>query len=386
MLVSVVIPAREWDGRLEETLTTIDHQALPPDTSVETIVGLANDAPSSIPDGVRVVHNPSGTIPDALNRAVAASSGEIVIRVDARCDLQRDHIRRVVERLEDPTIGCVGGAALVLDRGVFGSAYAVAFNSPLLGPSRYRYSATSGPVDTAYLGSWRRAELEQLGGFDTRLIRNQDNELADRVRASGRTVWYDAGLVVGYFNGRGLRGSMQHHHDFGLWRMRQAAQGQQGLNARHLAALSAASAAAALGVVSVLHPTTRRAAAVAGFASYGAVALGAFRSASRLRSKRRDITGPAFNPAGVALAPLVAVALDAAWVAGIVRGVINRKSTSLRRHVVQEGVVRERVPPVTPLNPSGQDRSAAGHPTLTDVARPSSTRVPGDRQEGPTTT
>lgn len=325
MLVSVVIPAREWDGRLEETLTTIGRQALPPGTVVETIVGLAGDAPPKLPDGVRVVHNPSRTIPDALNLAVGAASGEVVIRVDARCDLQPDHIRGVVERLEDPSIGCVGGAALVLDRGLFGSAYAVAFNSPLLGPSRYRYSATSGPVDTAYLGSWRRAELEQLGGFDPRLVRNQDNELADRVRASGRAVWYDADLVVGYLNGRGLRGSMQHHHEFGLWRMRQSAQGQQGLNGRHLAALGAASAAAALGVASVLHPATRRAAAVAGLAAYGGVALAAFRSASRLRNKRRDIVGPPFNPAGVAAAPLVAVALDAAWAAGIARGILGNR-------------------------------------------------------------
>ena len=41
------------------------------------------------------------------------------------------------------------------------------------------------------------SDLLELGGFDPRLIRNQDNELADRVRSSGRTVFYDAELVVG---------------------------------------------------------------------------------------------------------------------------------------------------------------------------------------------
>ena len=48
--------------------------------------------------------------------------GSIVIRVDARCQLQPDHVSRIIDRLGDPAIGSVGGAALVLDRGVFGSA------------------------------------------------------------------------------------------------------------------------------------------------------------------------------------------------------------------------------------------------------------------------
>lgn len=325
MLVSIVIPARQWDAHLVSTLDSIRDQQLPDGVTVETIVGLATGTRSDAPPDVCVIPNPSGTIPDALNLATGVATGAIVVRVDARCRLQPDHVSRTIERLADPEVGCVGGAQLVLDRGVFGSAYALAFNSPMLGPSAYRYRSRSGPVDTAYLGAWRRADLLELGGFDPRLIRNQDNELADRVRSSGRTVFYDAELVVGYTNGRTLRSTMAHHHEFGMWRQIQAGHGQRALAPRQIAAVAAAASGALLTVGALASPATRRPAIAAIAAAYLGATVFAHRSAARLRAARPDIPGPGFHPVGVAAAPAVAAIIDVAWAAGLVRGAkINR--------------------------------------------------------------
>lgn len=320
VLVSVVIPARNWDEHLTSTLESIRNQDLPPGVEVETIIGLAGEAPAVLPDGVAVVANPSGTIPDALNAAIAEAKGEVIVRVDARCNLPGGYVARVVERLADPSVGCVGGAALVLDRGLFGSAYAVAFNSPLIGPSAYRYRRSSGPVDTAYLGAWRASELRELGGYDQRLVRNQDNELADRVRASGRTVLYDSDLVVGYVNGRGLRASLSHHHEFGLWRMYQSSEGQQGLSAKHVLAVTAGLLASAVGATALVRPSTRGVALGGVAAGYIAAAAGGYRTATRLRRVRADLDLGPLNPIGIAMAPALAAAIDVAWVAGILRG------------------------------------------------------------------
>lgn len=320
MLVSIVISARSWDPYLEATLATISSQCLPSGVTTEVLVALGDGAPPSAPRGVVVVANPSRTIPDGLNLAIAASSGGIILRVDARCDLPRHYVARVVDRLNDPAVGCVGGAALVLDRGLFGSSYAVAFNSPLLGPTVYRYRRTSGAVDTAYLGSWRRAELAELGGFDTRLIRNQDNELADRVRSSGKIVWYDAELVAGYHNTRGLLATLSHHHDFGMWRMIQRGHGQRALTGRHLVALSGAAAVVLGGVGALSSRQTRRFALACAAGAYTAAAAVAWRTATGLRQARPDIVGPPFNPLAPLLAPALAVVLDGAWLAGLVRG------------------------------------------------------------------
>jgi len=320
VLVSIVIPAREWDAFLEGTLASVACQVLGPDVDVEVIVALGGVAPDTVPNGVRVVANPTGTIPDGLNLAIAASAGDVVIRVDARCVVQPDHVARVLARLDDAEIGCIGGAALTLDRGLFGSAYAVAFNSPLLGPTIYRYRRTSGTADAAYLGAWRRTDLDALGGFDSRMIRNQDNELADRVRASGKTVWYDADLVVGYFNARDFASALAHHHEFGLWRMVQRQQGQRAFTSRHVAAVGAAALMAGAGGAVFAGRRTRPFAVVGAATVYAAAGAYAWRSARLLRRARPDIDGPDFHPLAPVLAPAVATAVNGAWLAGVARG------------------------------------------------------------------
>ncbi len=333
MLVSVVIPALEWDQHLEHTLATVADQALPDGVTLETTVALAGRPPADLPARTRVIPNPGRSIPEALNRAVAASTGEVIVRVDARCDLPADHVARIVATLADERIGCVGGAQLVLDRGRFGSAYAVAFNSALLGPSAYRYRRTSGPIDSAYLGAWRRDDLERLGGFDVRLLRNQDNELADRVRRAGFTVWYDADLVVGYWNSRGLRATMAHHREFGAWRRLQRGHGQRALTPRHVGAL-AALATAGFGTVATLGSARgRRVIAGVGLVAYGAAGIAAHASAARLRGARPDLEGPALDPVGVALAPAAATAINASWLVGLVTG--RGRSTIVARDAGQ---------------------------------------------------
>lgn len=330
MQVSIVIPTRRWDDDLDRALHHLRAQELPPGVDLDVVVAVAEPV-AEAPDDVTVVANPSGSIPEGLNRAIRASSGEVVARVDSRSVVGPDHVARVVATLADPEIGCVGGAALALDRGVFGSAYAMAFNSPLLGPSPYRYRRTSGPVDTAYLGAWRRDDLLAVGLFDERLQRNQDNDLAQRIRARGQVVWYDADLVVGYRSGRGLAASVAHHRAFGRWRTVQSEQGGRGFDRRHVGALVGLASAAVGGVALLTSKPGRRIAVGAGIAAYATAAATARHTATRLRATRPDIDGPDLHPTAPLAAPLLAVLIDGAWLAGVVEGLLARRARAPSR-------------------------------------------------------
>ncbi len=320
MLVSVIIPAIRWDAHLARAIASIDAQVLPSDVEVEVAVALA-EPDSAPPDTTAtLVANPGGSIPVGLNLALDATSGAVVARVDSRCDLPGDYLVRVVRGLDDPQVGAVGGAALVLDRGWFGSAYAVAFNSPLLGPSRYRFSRTSGVTGSPYLGAWRRTTLEAVGGFDERLPRNQDNDLAERIQGHGYEVRYDAGAVVGYVAGRTPVATLRHHHSFGWWRMAQRDHGGQGLAPRHLAVIGGAAAGVGLGGAALARRRTRPWALLAGAAAYAGAATLATVTAGRLRDARPDLELGPFHPVGVVAAPALAAAIDAAWAIGLVRG------------------------------------------------------------------
>lgn len=322
------MPARVWDGFVERALASVLDQQLPEGIDLEVIVALgAHDDPRpEPPDGVTVIANPAIRIPEALNAALARSTGDVVVRVDSRSVLPPHYVARAVEHLRDDTIGCVGGGQAVLDRGILGSAYAIAFNSPLLGPSAYRYRRTPGLIESPYLGAWRRSDMVAAGPFDTRLRWNEDNEFNDRIRALGKTVFYDPELVVGYRAARSLRGILRHHYEFGRSRSHQDRIGQQGLHPRHRAALAAVAGLGSVALAGLAARRTRRATLAAGGAAYVVAAAAASRSASRMRDAVHGPPIEPFHPAGIALAPALALIVDLGWIAGVVRGRLARSS------------------------------------------------------------
>jgi len=122
--------------------------------------------------------------------------------VDARSRVHPDHVARCVARLaDDANVGVVGGVqwphALTEDAGERGTVRALR-NRWLLGNAGYRRPGASGPVDTVYLGAFRRRELLDLGGYDERLDANEDFELCSRYRDAGAVVWLEENLLVDY--------------------------------------------------------------------------------------------------------------------------------------------------------------------------------------------
>jgi hypothetical protein len=175
-------------------------------------------------DVIVVVDNPTGDRSTGLNLAIAATDAEFVVRLDARTLLPRDYVSRCVGRLErDHSVGVVGGVQWPepSSRAPVARATARALrNRWLLGNPAYRRPGAGGPVDTVYLGVFRRGDLLRLGGFDARLLANEDFDLCARYRASGRRVWLEHDTVVGYEARPGLLALFGQYHAFGRSKVR----------------------------------------------------------------------------------------------------------------------------------------------------------------------
>lgn len=168
---------------------------------------------------VRVVPNPSGRRSEGLNRAIAATTGSVVCRVDARSRVPSWYVDRCIDRLEtDARVGVVGGRqrACAEERGTVPAGVARGLRNPyLLGAPAYRRAGAAGPVDTVYLGSWRRSDLDSVGGFDERLEANEDFDLCRRFADAGWIVWLEAGLEVPYEPRSRLIDVFGQYHAFG---------------------------------------------------------------------------------------------------------------------------------------------------------------------------
>ena len=224
--LSVVVPLRNSASSLPACLAAVLGQDYPGSLEVVLAVGPSQDATLAIAEGaaaadprVQVVTNPSGLTPAALNAAVAASSGEIVARVDGHAVIPPGYLRQAVETLQSVGADNVGGVQWAVGETTFEKAVAVAMTSKFgVGNASFHYGGKPGPTDTVYLGVFRRSALDRVGGFDETLVRNQDYELNWRIRDTGGVVWFDPQLRVQYRPRSSLRTLARQYFEYGYWK------------------------------------------------------------------------------------------------------------------------------------------------------------------------
>lgn len=238
---------RDGAHHLGEAVDAVLSQDCPAALEVVLAVGPSSDDSRQIAEQyagadprVRVVGNPEGTTAAGLNRAIAASTGDVVVRVDDHAVLPPGYVRRAVTLLEATGADNVGGMQQAVGRTAFERAVAAAMASPFgVGDARFRTGGPPGPTDTVYLGVFRRAALHRVGGFDETLRRNQDYELNYRLRATGGTIYFHPDLQVTYRPRSSLRALARQYYEYGQWKQIVVRRHPRSLRWRHLVAPAA---------------------------------------------------------------------------------------------------------------------------------------------------
>jgi glycosyltransferase involved in cell wall biosynthesis len=224
--VSIVIPVVDAASTIAEAVASGLQQDYPGAVEVVVALGPTTDTTGSVlaelagrDQRVRIVDNPTGSTPAGLNRAIAASTGTVIVRCDAQSVLPAGYVSRGVDLLEETGADNVGGVQAAEGVTPIQRAIALAQTSRLgVGDARYRTGGSPGPVDTVYLGVFRRSVFQRFGWFDETLHRNQDYELNYRIRAGGGTVYFHPDLAVTYRPRRSLRALWRQYFDYGKWK------------------------------------------------------------------------------------------------------------------------------------------------------------------------
>jgi succinoglycan biosynthesis protein ExoA len=170
---------------------------------------------------LKVVPNPTGFTPHGLNAAIAAARHDILVRVDGHAFLPEGYLAAVVAVLETSGADNVGGRMVPEGDGPVSRAIAVAMSSRFgIGGGAFHIGGTPGPQPTVYLGSFRRAALAAVGGYDEHFLRAQDWELNHRLREAGFVVWFDPALAVAYRPRSSWRDFARQQFRTGGWRRR----------------------------------------------------------------------------------------------------------------------------------------------------------------------
>lgn len=301
--VTVAVPALDEERHIEQCLRAIAVQTYPAIVEVLVVDGGSSDRTRELAAGfprVRVIDNPRRSRPAALNLAIAAAAGEVLVRVDARTVAAPDYVERCVAALAASGAAIVGGPMRLLAAGPLQRGIAAAMCSRLgSGTAAFRRAEpAAGFVDTVYLGAYRLATIRALGGYDEDFGGNEDAELNHRARAAGG-VWLDPSIRSAYAVREGLVGLARQYRRYGRARA--------GTARKHPRSLAPRQLAVPLLVAGLLSPWRRGV-----LTAYGAVVL-----ARALEETRRD----------PAAAPVLAVALPTmhtAWAIGFAEGLLRR--------------------------------------------------------------
>jgi succinoglycan biosynthesis protein ExoA len=224
--VSVVIPVLNEERHLEEAVGRVLDQDYPGELEVVLAIGPSKDRTQEIADKladrdprISIVPNPTGKTPAALNVGIAHAKHDILVRVDGHGALTDGYITRAVEVLDESGADNVGGVMAAEGRTPTEMAVACAYRSRLgLGASTFHQGGKAGPADTVYLGVFRRAALERVGGFDETMHRAQDWELNYRIRKTGGLIWFTPDLSVTYRPRSSLSAVAKQFFHTGQWR------------------------------------------------------------------------------------------------------------------------------------------------------------------------
>ncbi len=230
--VSVIIPCRNEEKTIHSVLDAIYSQTyshellqvviadgLSEDHTREEIASFKNNHTDL---DILVVDNPQRIIPAGLNAAIRASSGEIIVRMDAHSIPNPDYVALCVDALEKNIAQNVGGVWNIQPgKGswIARSIAAAAGNPLAVGDAHYRFTDKAAYVDTVPYGSYKRGLFEQIGLFDETLLANEDYELNTRILQSGGKIWLDPKIRCTYYARSNLLALSKQYYGYGYWKV-----------------------------------------------------------------------------------------------------------------------------------------------------------------------
>ena len=246
--VSIIIPARNEERFLPECLKSVQAQTYPHHL-LEIILVNSNSSDGTenvmknfsletdIP-AVKILQNPNGDTPGALNVGYKNATGDLFLHIIAHVSIESDHIERAVMMLDEKKADGICGRILTIGSGensFWDDSISTAMESLFgIGNAWARVRTKEGWIDNPMIALYKRELLEKFGYINNRLTRNQDYEFNQRCFAGGAKFWFEPSLKVYYRNRARLGQLWRQYFNAAKWRTFMIGEHNASVRLRHL--------------------------------------------------------------------------------------------------------------------------------------------------------
>lgn len=168
---------------------------------------------------IHLLDNPEKIVPYALNKAIPLCKADKIVRLDAHTKYAPDYFEKIIETFENVEADIVGGPTRTACKAPLQCAVAYAICTPFgVGNSQVHNVTYEGYSDSVTFGSWKKEIFTEVGMFDERLVRNQDDEFHYRAKSKGKKIYQNPAIKLWYYPRSNLKGLFKQYYQYGLFK------------------------------------------------------------------------------------------------------------------------------------------------------------------------
>lgn len=229
--VSIIMPIKNEEKYIVGSLGSVMAQEYPSDL-LEILVcdGISSDRTREIISNlassskfpITILDNPTGIVPKALNVGLNHAKGDIIIRIDGHCEIQKDYVQICVDHLQEQGVECVGGTIDTVGETFISKAIALAMSSSTgVGNVAFRVNRDGTELtDSVPFPAYPLRIFEEIGTFDEEMLCNEDDEFNYRLLKNGGRILLVSKLRTRYFSRGSLKSLWKQYFRYGLWKVR----------------------------------------------------------------------------------------------------------------------------------------------------------------------
>jgi succinoglycan biosynthesis protein ExoA len=224
-IISVICPTYN-EVKYIESILTFFINAEPVEKELLIIDGGSNDGTretviewSKMYPNIYLLENKKKNVPSALNIGVINSKGKIIVRIDAHCKYGGDYFEKILETFKNNDADIVGGPTRIATETNFQVAVGKVVSSRFgIGGSKVHDFNYKGYSDHVTFGAWKREIFDEVGLFDERLIRNQDDEFHYRAKSVGKKIYLNPEIRLYYYPRSNLKNIFSQYFQYGYYK------------------------------------------------------------------------------------------------------------------------------------------------------------------------